>query len=237
MGNMDFNKFQIFIQKCQKLQGYGYIFPTQVPNGELTFNDVDYDSNGELYVKIKTFDLYLILDINEHTHIPLGVYYKESDALKNKNTFLGKTIYKDHHYKVKESNKAIYENVLDDLILKEEDILLDKQNDFKIVYTEQEIANIFQLRLKNPLYGIESEAEEWLDVTEYEWVLIVYTQTGVEIITLYSDSNNSIFYYGNNSVMIDLNERPNSLFKVVVHRLLPPTMQNKSRIKYITFTN
>lgn len=246
MANIDFNKFEIFIEKCKLLQDFGYTFPTQLTNGEIRYNDIDYDSEGRLYIKIKTYTLFVILSTNEYTHISLGIYYKEEDAIKYKQEFIQNTIYTEEQFDIKEGVKSIYESELDSLIELEENKFIELQQDFNLVFNrfnDSVEGETVEIKVSNPLFDSELGSEdenfepEFLDVEEFDWILIRYSENETVEVIERDDAtiDPPIFYTDNNLIRLILDEQ-NAIYKVVVHRLLDEENNFDSRIKYLTFT-
>jgi hypothetical protein len=151
MGNLNFNILDAFASKCKILEGYGYTFPEQIGS---SYNDIDYDENGNLYTNVKIYKLILILDSNENTHIQLAKYYKATDANNAKSNLSEELIYDNSQLEIQESTEKIYSAIIDSLITLEEETEEDNSTDFDIEYSN--VGNVYEFKVTSSALSSDS---------------------------------------------------------------------------------
>lgn len=221
---INFNNFGAFIEKCKSLQEYGYDFPSTF--GDIpTYNDIDYDSTGQLYTNIKSYNVYLIIDTNENTHILMGKYYKHTDAVAVIEKLTNELNYDSTQYLIRESIMPIYEPKMDSLLVHEEESMQDQLEDFSI--TKSNVGDTYEFKIINSLMD-ESEGNIlYEDVENFEWILIQYINTETTI----SSFNGTNFTHRIETNSVILESVVGVVYKVIVHR---KTDSNDSVLKYET---
>lgn len=221
---INFNNFESFIDKCKSLQEYGYDFPStlsEIP----TYNDIDYDSYGQLFTNIKSYNVYLIIDANENTHILMGKYYKHTEAVSIIEKLTHELSYDSTQYLIRESTTPIYEAKLDSLILLEEESMQEQLEDFSI--TKSSIGDVYEFKIINSLMDESEGSILYEEVENFEWVLIQYINTETTI----SSFNGTSFTHRIETNSVILETVVGAVYKVIVHR---KTDTNQSVIKYET---
>lgn len=174
MANLNFDSIEAFLSKCKILQNYGYIFPYELTNA--TFNDIDYDSDGNLNTNIKVFKVVLALDENVNTHITLAKEYRMIDAINKKTDLIDSLIYMPNNFQIIETIERIYEVSIDVKIQDE----IERHEDFDITYSN--VANLYEVKIMKDIMNSESETAIYDSITEYNWVLI--NQSNGEVVAL-----------------------------------------------------